>query len=56
MSFEYDPVKSESNKLKYGINFEEAKALWNDLERLEIHAKDTDDPSRLIIGKIDGKY
>lgn len=26
--FEYDPEKSRSNKLKHGIDFEEAQELW----------------------------
>ena len=29
MQFEYDPNKSASNKVKHGINFEEAQLLWN---------------------------
>lgn len=29
MIFEYDPTKSASNKIKHGIDFEEAQALWN---------------------------
>ncbi len=29
MIFEYDPKKSEANKAKHGIDFEETKALWN---------------------------
>lgn len=30
MEFEYDPAKSCSNKEKHGIDFEQAKALWDD--------------------------
>lgn len=30
MEFEYDPGKSETNKKKHGIDFEEAQALWFD--------------------------
>ena len=30
MDFEYDPQKSESNKIKHGIEFEEAQELWRD--------------------------
>lgn len=30
MTFEYDENKSKSNKLKYGVDFEEAKELWDD--------------------------
>ncbi len=28
MEFEYNPEKSKSNKIKHGIDFEEAKAIW----------------------------
>ncbi|NPA51106.1 MAG: BrnT family toxin, partial [Epsilonproteobacteria bacterium] len=30
MEFEYDEKKSQINKLKHGIDFEEAKKLWMD--------------------------
>jgi uncharacterized DUF497 family protein len=30
VEFEYDPAKSRSNAEKHGIDFEQAKALWND--------------------------
>ena len=33
MKFEYDPTKSAGNKVKHGIDFEEAQALWKDEER-----------------------
>jgi uncharacterized DUF497 family protein len=56
MPFEYDPKKSQSNSKKHGIDFEEAQALWTDLDRLEIPAKTLDEPRYLVIGKISGKY
>lgn len=56
MNFEYDIEKSRTNKLKHGIDFDEARVLWNDPERLEIPAKDTDEPRYLIIGMIDSKH
>lgn len=31
MEFEYDPLKSLSNEEKRGIDFEEAKRLWDDI-------------------------
>ena len=37
-SFEFDSSKSDSNRLKHGIDFEEAQALWNDPMLLEILA------------------
>jgi len=35
LQFEYDKNKSISNKSKHGINFEEAKSLWNDVEKMK---------------------
>jgi uncharacterized DUF497 family protein len=32
MTFEFDPLKSSSNKVKHGIDFEEARYLWLDPE------------------------
>lgn len=56
MDFEYDPDKSVANKIKHGIDFDEAQALWNDANRLEIEAKTTDELRYLIIGMIAGKH
>lgn len=56
MDFEYDPNKSESNKIKHGIDFDEAQDLWDDPERVEIQAKTLDEPRYIVIGKINGKH
>ncbi|HMS00169.1 MAG: BrnT family toxin [Anaerolineales bacterium] len=56
MPFEYDPHKSESNRAKHGIDFDEAQALWDDESFLEIPAKNLDEPRFLVIGKIKGKH
>ena len=55
-SFEFDAAKSESNRIKHGIDFAEAQRLWNDPMLLEIPAKTEDEPRFLVIGLIDGKY
>ena len=55
MPFEYDAKKSQSNREKHGIDFEEAQAIWDDAEYLEIPAKILDEPRWLVIGKIGGK-
>ena len=39
MEFEYDPLKSDRNRDKHGIDFEEAKALWEDEDRLVFPAR-----------------
>ena len=56
MPFEYDPRKSDLNRDKHGIDFEEAQALWDDEASLEIPAKNLDEPRFLVIGKIKGKH
>lgn len=52
MKFEYDQQKNVANKAKHGIDFIEAQALWEDPERLEIPARETDEQRYLIIGII----
>lgn len=56
MNFEYDPVKSESNFGKHGIDFDDAQHLWNDPNVIEIPAKTDDEQRFLVIGKIQEKY
>jgi uncharacterized DUF497 family protein len=56
MAFEYDRDKSNANKSKHGIDFDEAQALWEDPARLEIPAKTADEPRCLVIGMIGGKH
>ncbi len=46
MSFEYDKNKSFSNKEKHGIDFEEAKKLWDDKNSLVIPASLVNDEVR----------
>jgi uncharacterized DUF497 family protein len=56
MQFEYDLLKSETNKIKHGIDFNEAQKLWNDPFRLEIEAKSDSESRFIIIGKIKDKH
>jgi uncharacterized protein len=56
MDFEFDPEKSAANKLKHGIVFLEAQALWDDPDLLEIPARTEDEPRYLVIGLIEGKH
>lgn len=56
MPFEYDPKKSQTNREKHGIDFEEAQALWTDVDRLEIPAKTLDESRYLVVGRIGDKH
>ncbi len=53
--FEFDQQKSQSNKIKHGIDFIEAQQLWDDPDILEIPARTEDEPRYLLIGRIKGK-
>lgn len=56
MEFEFDSAKSYSNKKKHGIDFDEAKVLWNDPDLIEIPAKTIDELRFLVIGKISERH
>ena len=58
MEFEYDPDKSTANFAKHGIDFECAKAIWNDDNSVAVYARDGDDGEArlLVIGQIGGKF
>lgn len=56
MEFEFDNNKSEANKQKHGIDFNEAKELWQDFDFVEIPVKTSDEPRFLVIGKIGHKH
>ena len=56
MDFEYDPEKSRRNREKHGIDFDEAQALWDDPELLEIPARTMDEPRYLVIGRIGSRH
>lgn len=56
MEFEFDTGKGDSNRIKHGIDFHEAQALWDDPDMIEIPAKVTDEPRYLVIGMIAGRH
>jgi uncharacterized DUF497 family protein len=55
MKFEYDPAKSVTNKLKHGINFDEAQRLWGNT-LLEIPSQYEGESRALFIGLIEDKH
>lgn len=55
MEFEYDLSESPSNKKKHGIDFEEAKTLWEDEDRIQFPAKSDTEERHVILAKKDDK-
>lgn len=48
----FDPAKSASNRVKHGIDFIEAQAIWEDPDRLEVPARSRDLPRTMVVGRI----
>lgn len=55
MKFAYDPNKSRANKLKHGLDFEEARALWDDADAILQDARSDTEKRHVVIGRINGK-
>jgi len=55
MEFEWDREKSLRNLDKHGIDFEKAKGLWNDVERVEIKTAYPLEDRYVLIGKLDNQ-
>ncbi|WP_245396326.1 BrnT family toxin [Jiella sonneratiae] len=56
MDYEHDPDKSASNKLKHGIDFEEAKSLFDDTRRLELDAQSQSEARYVAVGRLGGRH
>ncbi|MBT65011.1 MAG: toxin [Puniceicoccaceae bacterium] len=55
MEFEYDPIKSELNKAKHGLDFEEAQSLWNDPDCIGFPAKSEDEERFALLAMLNRK-
>lgn len=55
MRFEFDPEKSVVNQEKHGIDFQQAQAIWDDADYIEIPLKTVDEARFMVIGMIEVK-
>ncbi len=55
MEFEYDSRKSEKNKAKHGLDFEEAEELWEDPDGIGFPAPSEDEKRFALLGSVRGK-
>lgn len=55
MKFEWDARKNIANRDKHGIDFETAKALWFDENRVEVEAPYPVERRRILIANLHGK-
>lgn len=56
MRYEYDPHKSQTNKVKHGLDFEEAQKLWDDPNAIRLPARSDVEPRFMAVGMIDGRF
>ena len=56
MEFTFDPIKSDANAHKHGIDFVDAQLLWLDDMLIEVPARTADEPRWLVVGRIAGKH
>lgn len=55
MEFEWDVSKNNTNAEKHGIDFETARGLWLDENRIEVIAPHPIENRHIIISKFQGK-
>jgi uncharacterized protein len=55
MDFEFDPAKSAANKAKHGIDFDEAKVIWDDPLGFRLPAASLLEVRERLIGLAQGK-
>ena len=53
--FEWDDRKSLTNREKHGIDFEAAKSLWLDDQRVEVEIAFPDEKRWALIARVEGK-
>jgi len=55
MEFEFDQGKSQVNLAKHGLDFEQARGLWDDPDLLQVRARTTDEPRWLVVARLEGR-
>ena len=55
MEFDFDPQKSELNKAKHGIDFDQAQKLWDDPDCISFPAKSVDEERSALLAMLKGK-
>jgi uncharacterized DUF497 family protein len=56
MDFEFDPTKSKANKIKHGIDFVEAQALWYDESLIFFPARERNELRYIAVAILEEKY
>ena len=55
VKFQFDATKSAANRVKHGIDFVEAQAIWDDVDRLEVPARTSGEARVATFGRLRGE-
>jgi uncharacterized DUF497 family protein len=55
MMFEFDSAKSEKNKAKHGLDFNEAQLLWEDPDAIGFPARSDDEERFALLAVLKGR-
>jgi uncharacterized DUF497 family protein len=55
MEFEWDEEKRRANRSKHGVDFDTAKEMWNDSDRVEVQISYPFEDRSILIGKMGNK-
>jgi uncharacterized DUF497 family protein len=55
LTFEFDMAKSEANKVKHGIDFVEAQAIWDDPRFSVCRSRQAGEDRFEVVGRIAGR-
>jgi len=56
MEFEFDETKSRVNRIKHGLDFVEAQAIWQDDDRVEFPTRTKEEDRWVVIGRVTDRY
>ncbi len=51
MKFEWDPAKAKANRVRHGVSFEDAQAIFADLNAIETLDESSDEPRWRLLGR-----
>ena len=54
--FEFDPAKSAAHKAKHGIDFDEARALWEDDDSYVVHITGVPEDRWVLVARLKGRH
>jgi hypothetical protein len=55
VEFDFDTIKSEANRTKHGLDFKEAKAMWDDPDAIGFPTKSDDEDRFAMLAELNNR-